>query len=112
MSYDTLEDRLVGFTRLCLPGSGAADPDIEELNGAALLREVHVYGESLPVGLEKDGAAQHAGLGTALLEEAERIAAENGYTKIAVISAVGTREYYLDRGYSRGDLYLLKDIRE
>ena len=63
LSYDTLEDRLAGFARLCLPGLGAADPGIEELNGAALLREVHVYGESLPVGLEKDGAAQHAGLG-------------------------------------------------
>jgi len=110
LSFDTPEDRLAGFARLSLPGSGAADPGVKELDGAALVREVHVYGESLPVGSEKDGAAQHAGLGTALLAEAERIAAENGYKKIAVISAVGTREYYLDRGYSRGDFYLLKDL--
>lgn len=110
LSFDTPEDRLAGFARLCLPGPDAEDTGIEELKGAALIREVHVYGESLPVGLEKDGAAQHAGLGTALLGEAERIAAENGYQKIAVISAVGTREYYLDRGYFRGELYLIKEL--
>lgn len=110
LSFDTEDDRLAGFARLCLPGKEAADPGINELTGAALVREVHVYGESLPVGLEKEGAAQHAGLGTALLKEAERIAGESGYKKIAVISAVGTREYYLDRGYQRGELYLLKDL--
>lgn len=110
LSFDTPDDRLAGFARLSLPGPGAADPGIEELRGAALIREVHVYGESLPVGLEKEGAAQHAGLGTALVEEAERIAAKKEYSKIAVISAVGTRAYYLDRGYKRGELYLLKDL--
>jgi len=110
LSYDTPGDRLAGFARLSLPGPEAADPGIEELQGAALIREVHVYGESLPVGMEKAGAAQHAGLGTSLLEEAERVAAENGYKQIAVISAVGTRGYYLDRGYRRGELYLLKDL--
>lgn len=110
ISFDTPDDLLAGFARLSLPTPEAADPGIEELRGAALIREVHVYGESLPVGQEKDGAVQHAGLGTALLEKAERIAAENGYGKIAVISAVGTREYYLNRGYIRGELYLVKDL--
>ena len=110
MSFDTPEDQLVGFVRLCLPGPGAADPEINELEGAALIREVHVYGESIPVGLEKEGAAQHAGVGSTLLKEAERIAGEYGYDRIAVISAVGTRQYYLDRGYERGELYLVKDL--
>jgi elongator complex protein 3 len=84
--------------------------DIFELNGAALIREVHVYGQSLPVGADKVGAAQHVGLGTRLLEEAERIAAAQGFQRMAVISAVGTRGYYLDRGFERGDLYLVKNI--
>lgn len=110
LSFDTPEDSLAGFLRLSLPGPEAADPGIPELEGAAIIREVHVYGESLPVGREKSGAAQHAGLGTALLEEAERIAKESGFRKLAVISAVGTRVYYLERDYQRGDLYLLKDI--
>jgi histone acetyltransferase (RNA polymerase elongator complex component) len=29
---------------------------------------------------------------------------------MAVISAVGTRGYYLERGYERGDYYLVKGL--
>ena len=110
ISFDTPDDRLAGFLRLSLPGAEALDPGIDELVGAAMIREVHIYGESLPVGLEKTGAAQHAGLGTALLVEAERIAKKSGYLKLAVISAVGTRGYYRDRGYQKGNLYQIKDL--
>ena len=80
--------------------------------GAALIREVHVYGQSLPVGAEKKGAAQHAGLGTRLLEKAEAVARANGFKHMAVISAIGTREYYLERGFERGELYLVKSIKK
>jgi elongator complex protein 3 len=83
---------------------------LEDLAGAALIREVHVYGQSLPVGAEKEGAAQHSGLGTQLLEEAEKVAREHGFQRVAVISAVGTRGYYLERGFERGELYLVKNI--
>jgi elongator complex protein 3 len=109
LSYNTSDDSLVGFLRLSLPGPEAAETGIKELEGAAVIREVHVFGQSLPVGEEGEGAAQHAGLGTKLLQEGEKIAAEKGYSRIAVISAVGTRGYYLDRGYQRGHYYLLKD---
>jgi len=73
---------------------------------------VHVYGQSLAVGDRKrqTGAAQHLGLGTRLLEEAEVIARNNGFEKLAVISAIGTRHYYLDRGFERGEYYLVKKI--
>ena len=111
LSYDTVDDHLAGFLRLSLPGSAAVNTGIKDLEGAAIIREVHIYGESLPVGQEKEGAAQHAGLGTALLIEGEKIAAEKGFQNIAVISAVGTRRYYLDRGYQRGDLYLVKHLQ-
>jgi elongator complex protein 3 len=110
ISYDTPDDKLAGFIRLSLPSSEAPDTELEDLSGAALIREVHVYGQSLPVGAEKEGAAQHSGLGTQLLEEAEKAAKAGGFTKLAVISAVGTREYYLDRGFERGELYLVKNI--
>ena len=110
ISFETPDDSLVGFLRLSLPGPEAPAPGIDELVGAAMIREVHIYGESLPVGLEKTGAAQHTGLGTALLVEAERIAKKSGYLKLAVISAVGTRGYYRDRGYQKGDLYQIKDL--
>jgi elongator complex protein 3 len=109
LSFNTPDDSLVGFLRLSLPGPEAAQTGIDELEGAAIIREVHVFGQSLPVGEEGEGAAQHAGLGTRLLKEGEKIALERGYGRIVVISAVGTRGYYLNRGYQRGQYYLLKD---
>ena len=110
ISFDTPDDKLAGFIRLSLPSSESPDTGLEDLAGAALIREVHVYGQSLPVGAEKDGAAQHSGLGTQLLETAEATAKEQGFTKIAVISAIGTRKYYLERGFERGTLYLVKSL--
>jgi elongator complex protein 3 len=111
LSYITPDDILAGFVRLSLPGKDSPQTGISDLNDAALIREVHVYGQSLPVGAEKKGAAQHVGLGTRLLEEAESIARAKGFARMAVISAVGTRGYYLDRGFERGELYLVKWIR-
>jgi elongator complex protein 3 len=110
ISYITPDDKLAGFVRLSLPSKGSPQTDMSDLNGAALIREVHVYGQSLAVGAEKEGAAQHAGLGTRLLEEAESIAKANGFGRMAVISAVGTRGYYLGRGFERGEFYLTKKI--
>ncbi len=110
ISYVTPDDKLAGFIRLSLPKTGSADTGLADLAGAALIREVHVYGQSLAVGAEKEGAAQHAGLGTRLLQEAERIAKQNGYRRMAVISAVGTKQYYLDRGFERGEHYLVRAI--
>jgi len=116
ISFVTPDDKLAGFIRLSLPGKESPDTgmtDLATLTGtgnAALIREVHVYGQSLAVGAEKDGAAQHIGLGTSLLEEAERIAKEHGFERMAVISAVGTRKYYLGRGFERGEYYLVKKL--
>ncbi len=110
ISFITMDDGLAGFIRLSLPSNDSPETGMVDLNGSALIREVHVYGQSLGVGVEKTGAAQHVGLGTRLLEEAERVAKEKGFEKLAVIAAVGTRQYYLDRGFERGDYYLVKKI--
>jgi elongator complex protein 3 len=110
LSYVTPDDKLAGFIRLSLPGPASPDTGLADLEGAALIREVHVYGQSLAVGAEKEGAAQHAGLGTRLLQEAERIAKEHGYRRMAVISAVGTKQYYMDRGFERGEHYLVRAL--
>jgi elongator complex protein 3 len=56
------------------------------------------------------GAAQHTGLGTELLQKAQQIAVSAGFSRLAVISAVGTRPYYLERGFERGQLYLIKPL--
>jgi elongator complex protein 3 len=117
ISYVDPDDRLAGYLRLSLPiypvganESGLPIAIFGDLEGAALVREVHVYGQSLPVGAEQPGAAQHAGLGTQLLEEASRIAREAGYRKLAVIAAVGTRLYYEKRGFQRGERYMVKSL--
>jgi len=110
LSFVTPEDRIAGFLRLSLPAADAPATGLKDLDEAALIREVHVYGQSLPVGTEQRGAAQHAGLGTRLIREAERIARRRGYHRMAVIAAVGTRAYYLERGFERGELYLVREI--
>ena len=110
ISFITPDDGLAGFIRLSLPAKDATLTGMSDLDNAALIREVHVYGQSLAVGAEQSGAAQHLGLGTRLLEEAESVARKHGFEKLAVISAIGTRHYYLDRGFERGEYYLAKKI--
>jgi elongator complex protein 3 len=111
VSFDTPDDCLAGFLRLSLPNVEPPETGIPEIAAAAMIREVHVYGQSLAVGFERAGSAQHVGLGTRLLQQAEHIARHAGFESMAVISAVGTRQYYLDRGFRRGELYLVKCLR-
>jgi elongator complex protein 3 len=108
LSFVTPEDSLAGFLRLSLPGESTPALGLDDLAGAAIIREVHVFGQALAVGAEQNGAAQHAGLGSALLQRAEAIAQQHGFKRLAVISAVGTRHYYLERGFERGEYYLVK----
>ena len=109
LSFDTEEDQLAGFLRLSLPEDTSVT-GMADLQGAAIIREVHVYGQSLEVGMERSGIAQHSGLGTRLLAEAERIARESGYEKLAVIAAVGTRGYYAGRGFELSEHYMVKAL--
>ena len=110
LHYLTPESQIAGYLRLSLPQPGAPETGMPDQTGAALIREVHVYGQSLPVGGGQEGAAQHVGLGTRLLEEAERIAKEHGFGRMAVIAAIGTRRYYQARGFDCGELYLVKSL--
>jgi len=100
---------LYGFLRLRLdpyPGGGY----IPEINNCALVREVHVYGTSMGVGLESDGS-QHRGFGKLLMSVAEDIAKNAGWNKMAVIAGVGTREYYKNKcGYRLDGTYMVKDL--
>ncbi|MBA4421273.1 MAG: tRNA uridine(34) 5-carboxymethylaminomethyl modification radical SAM/GNAT enzyme Elp3 [Anaerolinea sp.] len=112
LSYVTDEDRIAGYLRLSLPFNIPAIRDelLSDLAGAAIIREVHVYGQSLPVGGEKKGAAQHIGLGKQLIEIAAEKSRQAGYNRLAVISAIGTRDYYRKRGFTKGSLYQLMDL--
>jgi elongator complex protein 3 len=112
LQFVTPADRIAGYLRLSLPAADAPDlhESLPDLNGAALVREVRVYGQSLSIGDERSGAAQHIGLGSRLLEHAAEIAHQAGYRRLAVIASVGTRLYYEARGFMRGVLYMLKDL--
>jgi len=110
LQFVTPEDRIAGYLRLSLPESGGPALNMPDLEGAALIREVHVYGQALAVGAGAEGAAQHIGLGTALLERAAELARAAGFRRLAVIAAVGTRRYYEARGFERGELYLVKPL--
>ncbi len=109
LSYVTPRGKLAGFLRLSLPSSAASrDEILDELRGGAVIREVHVYGPALEIGAESHGEAQHTGLGTRLIEQATQIARDAGYRQIAVISAIGTREYYRKHGFESGELYMTR----
>jgi elongator complex protein 3 len=102
LEFVTRDDRIAAFARVALPAQRSVDP---ELAGAALLREVHVYGSALRLGERTGAAAQHAGLGRALVEAAASLARGAGFASLAVISAVGTRPYYRRLGFADGELY-------
>jgi elongator complex protein 3 len=110
LSFDTPDDKLAGFLRLSLPHPDCPDTGLSDLQDAALIREIHIYGQSIEVGGSKTGAAQHIGLGKKLLLAAEQTARDNGFKKIAVISAVGTRRYYANRGFTLGTRYMVKNL--
>ncbi|MEM2817951.1 MAG: GNAT family N-acetyltransferase, partial [Archaeoglobaceae archaeon] len=54
-------------------------------------------------------AFQHRGFGEKLLRTAEEVAKEK-FDKIAVISAVGVRNYYRKFGYRKSFEYMLKRL--
>lgn len=111
LQYITAERDIAGFLRLSLPAANE-EPLVEELRGAAMIREVHVYGLALGIGREQRGRAQHAGLGKRLIDRAAEIAAARGCRRLAVISSIGTREYYRARGFFDGALYQFRDLDE
>ncbi|CDJ31167.1 elongator complex protein 3, putative [Eimeria mitis] len=115
LSFETPDRKTIfGFLRLRLRARRAPrDCPFSVLNGAALLRELHVYGRLVPHGEAKssgDLRPQHAGFGRRLIQAAEIVAMANGYWRMAVIAGIGTREYYRASGYELEDSYMVKDL--
>lgn len=106
ISYVSLNElTLYGFCRLRLPKDNK--DQLEEIKEHALIRELHVYSTLVPVSC-KTSKVQHNGFGKKLLKMAESIAVYNGYRNIAVISGVGVRNYYRQRGYELDNTYMKK----
>ncbi|MBU3940677.1 MAG: tRNA uridine(34) 5-carboxymethylaminomethyl modification radical SAM/GNAT enzyme Elp3 [Nanoarchaeota archaeon] len=96
--YLTTNHKLVGFCRLRVTE-----------NKYLLLRELHIYSESLPLQTKaKAGQFQHRGFGKLLMQEAEKIAKEFKKDKITVISGIGVKEYYKNLGYKKQGPYMTK----
>jgi len=107
MSYESMDgDTILGFIRL----RKISRTHRSELVDSAVVRELHVYGQAVNVGGNgTDRSYQHRGYGAKLLSEAERVAKDElGVDKIAVISAVGTRQYYKKLGYHQDGPYVSK----
>ena len=104
IQYVTPDNQIAAFLRLSLPTTSRAELGIDEIRDAAMIREVHVYGPAQSLGQHEDGV-QHQGLGTQLLDIAAEISQKAGFRKLAVIAAVGTRNYYRERGFVEGNLY-------
>ncbi|HZA47422.1 MAG TPA: tRNA uridine(34) 5-carboxymethylaminomethyl modification radical SAM/GNAT enzyme Elp3 [Nitrososphaera sp.] len=109
LSYETKAgDTILGFLRL----RKVARPHRAELDGSAVVRELHIYGQAISIGInDRRDSYQHKGLGMRLLKEAERISKDDfGVDKIAIISAVGTRQYYKKFGYQQDGPYVSKEL--
>jgi len=95
-------DALIGYARLRFPSDGSGNH--------ALVRELHVYGQMVPIGMGSGGQWQHRGLGESLLRECEMIASGSGYDELFVTSGVGARGYYRGLGYDRKGHYMSKPL--
>lgn len=98
LQWVTKDNQIAGFLRLALPRGRGVIPELEK---AALIRELHIYGPALKLGGQ--AGTQHTGLGGKLLLKAKSLAA--GYKKLSVISSIGTRQYYRRQGFKDGELY-------
>jgi len=96
-------DSLVGYARLRIPDESNAH--------SALLRELHVYGQMVPISERQGNHWQHKGFGERLVAECEEHASERGMREVKVTSGVGARNYYRRLGYERNGPYMSKTVR-
>ena len=115
-------ETLFGFLRLRLSHmagkymAGKREQIIfEELLGCAMIRELHVYGQTTAVNRKDDHGKegihhQHVGFGTMMVNKAFEIAKCNGYEKISVISGEGVKPYYERFGFKDGKDFMITTI--
>jgi ELP3 family radical SAM enzyme/protein acetyltransferase len=112
ISVESLDNHILyGFVRLRFN-----DPTFgKRLNifdtSVAMIRELHVYGSLVKVNAGGGEASQHFGIGKRLLQVAERLAFDAEYGRVSVISGVGVRDYYRNRGYDLVEYgYMMKNL--
>ena len=105
---DKNEESIAGFLRFRIPSENTFRPEITDKT--ALIRELHVYGNMIQIGNKNPSIGQHTGFGEKLLMEAENLAIDNNKEEIAIISGIGTRNYYRKFGYERKGPYMAKKL--
>ncbi|MGA7922765.1 MAG: tRNA uridine(34) 5-carboxymethylaminomethyl modification radical SAM/GNAT enzyme Elp3 [Thermoplasmata archaeon] len=105
---DISSGAFVGFLRMRFP-SDASPPGLP----GPVIRELKVVGSEVPVGERAsayDGGFQHTGFGARLVARAEELARDAGFSRLYVLSAVGTREYYRRLGYGPEGPHMWKPL--
>ena len=112
LSFEDENETLFGLLRMRIQSEPPASLDWENNGNLALIRELHIYGPEVPLSQQIEEAAQHKGLGKALLKEAERIATrEFQVERMVVLSGVGAKEYYRSEfGYSSLGDYMVRNL--
>ncbi|WP_458403021.1 tRNA uridine(34) 5-carboxymethylaminomethyl modification radical SAM/GNAT enzyme Elp3 [Methanobrevibacter sp.] len=105
---DVNEESIAGFLRLRFPSKNHFRPEITDKT--ALVRELHVYGNMIKIGGKNPSIGQHTGFGEKLLSEAENLSIDNGYDEVAIISGIGSRNYYRKFGYEKVGPYMKKSL--
>jgi hypothetical protein len=111
ISFETKDrNTIIGFARLRLINTESfKETFFDELIGCAFIRELHVYGNLTGVNCEGIHI-QHKGYGRRLVQRCIELSKNYGYSKIAVISGVGVRNYYRKFGFEVENQYMTLDI--
>lgn len=108
---DPIDRTIFSLLRLRLPPINNEIINVlPELKDCALIREVHTFWDQLSIWEKWKNEWQHLGFGKRLLEEAEKIAKEKKYIKMAVIAWVWVRQYYEKRWYKLEWEYMIKTL--
>jgi elongator complex protein 3 len=112
LSFEDERETLFGLLRMRVQSTPVPVLPPEQNSNISLIRELHVFGPQVPLKEKIEAAAQHKGLGKALLQEAERIAGEEFHSpRMVILSGTGAREYYrTDFGYSLEGDYIVKGL--
>ncbi len=112
LSFEDERETLFGLLRMRIQAKPVARLGQETNGNLALIRELHIYGPEVPLKQQEPMAAQHKGLGKALLTEAEEIAREEFQVpQMVVLSGTGAKEYYRSEfGYSSQADYMVKSL--
>jgi len=112
LSFEDEKETLFGLLRMRIQSKPLGKLGQTNGENCALIRELHIYGPELPLRQRNTTAAQHKGLGKALLQEAERIARDEFHARqMAILSGVGAREYYRSEfGYSSQGDYMVRSL--